>query len=279
MQLRTIELTSENNQGSGSHLEADLTILPSPVDATEFPWGTAIGSRKGLHGFNSLDARSRSFNLIRAKLWALGRERDWRMLGVVSATPNVGKSFIAANLAASMSRDPRIQAYLVDLDLRRSAIKDVFGIETQEGLSDFLAAPDMSSRLPTFRPHDQKLIIVPNVAGENLSAEHLAAKRARLLRAMRASDQPNYFIFDLPPVFANDDAITTMDLLDAYVLIAEEGRTTQGEIESAVEMLGDERLAGVVLNKYRGGLISDGRGLEDRYAKGYYAGEGDDEPA
>jgi Mrp family chromosome partitioning ATPase len=201
------------------------------------------------------------------------------MLGVVSATPNVGKSFIAANLAASMSRDPRIQAYLVDLDLRRSAIKDIFGIETQEGLSDFLAAPDMSSRLPTFRPHDQKLIIVPNVAGENLSAEHLAGKRARLLRAMRASDQPNYFIFDLPPVFANDDAITTMDMLDAYVLIAEEGRTTQGEIESAVEMLGEQRLAGVILNKYRGGLISDGRGLEDRYAKGYYAGEGDDEPA
>ena len=31
-------------------------------------------------------------------------------------------------------------------------------------------------------------------------------------------------------------------------------------------MLGHDRLAGVVLNKYRGGLVSEGYGIEDRYA-------------
>jgi protein-tyrosine kinase len=44
-----------------------------------------------------------------------------------------------------------------------------------------------------------------------------------------------------------------------------------------VEMLGHDRLAGVVLNKYRGGLVSEGYGIEDRYASEYYASRDTDE--
>jgi hypothetical protein len=39
-------------------------------------------------------------------------------------------------------------------------------------------------------------------------------------------------------------------------------------------MLGQERLAGVVLNKYRGGLVSEGYGIEERYASEYYTSRG-----
>jgi Mrp family chromosome partitioning ATPase len=82
----------------------------------------------------------------------------------------------------------------------------------------------------------------------------------------------------LPPVFANDDASIIMESLDGYLIVAQDGKTTQREIEAAVEMLGHERLAGVVLNKYRGGLVSEGYGIEDRYASDYYASrEVDDE--
>jgi hypothetical protein len=40
-------------------------------------------------------------------------------------------------------------------------------------------------------------------------------------------------------------------------------------------MLGEERLAGVILNKYRGGLVSEGYGIEDRYAQ-YYSKQEDE---
>jgi hypothetical protein len=42
-------------------------------------------------------------------------------------------------------------------------------------------------------------------------------------------------------------------------------------------LLGPERLAGVVLNKYRGGLVSEGYGVEYRYASEYYANRGAEE--
>jgi Mrp family chromosome partitioning ATPase len=201
----------------------------------------------------------------------LHRERGWRMLGVVSATPEVGKSFVSANLAAALSRDPRFQTYLLDLDLRRGTIKDIFNIDPETSLIDYLEAAGPGEMLDGFALQGQDLVIIPSATAEVHSAELLASERGTaLFRAMRASDARNFFICDLPPVFANDDAAIIMESLDGYVVVAQDGKTTQREIEAAIDMLGQERLAGVVLNKYRGGLVSEGYGIEDRYAQ-YYA--------
>lgn len=254
-------------------------VFPTRSQAVEFAWSGPEARRRLVHGFNSRSASSRSFNLIRSKLVALQRERGWRMLGVVSATPNVGKSFVSANVAAAMSRDPRFQTYLIDLDLRRGTLKDIFGIETQSGIVEYLEEPQSNSMLPGYIPQGQELIIIPSLPGPVLSAELLASERAnQLFRAMRNSDERNFFICDLPPAFANDDASIIMEFLDAYLVVAQDGKTTQREIEAAIDTLGHERFAGVVLNKYRGGLVSEGYGIEDRYASEYYASrEGDEE--
>lgn len=247
-------------------------IFPARGQALEFAWSGDAARRNLVHGFNSRNASSRSFNLIRSKLVGFRRDRGWRMIGIVSATPNVGKSFVSANLAAAMSRDPRFQTYLLDLDLRRGTIQQIFGIETDDSIVEYLERHDPNDMLAGFLPKGQELIIIPSVAGEVHSAELLAGDRATaLFRAMRNSDERNYFICDLPPVFANDDAAIIMESLDGYVIVAQDGKTTQREISATIDMLGDERLAGVVLNKYRGGLVSEGYGIEDRYASEYYS--------
>lgn len=280
MQPDSVDPSESAFVGSGAGSAAILPIhIPSRSEAVKFPWSRAVSRTRGIHGFNSLDPRSRSFNLIRAKLTSLARERSWRLLGVVSATPDVGKSFVSANIAAALSRDPRFQTYLVDLDLRRGTIKDLFGIEAAQGIARFLRDTKAVSSLPAFMPAGEELIIIPSVPEDVPSAEFLASNRAKaMLHAMRSSDPSNFFIFDLPPVFANDDAATVMESLDGYVLIVEDGKTTQQEIESAIDMLGHEQLGGVILNKYRGGLLSEGRGIEDRYASRYYRSEPEDVP-
>jgi protein-tyrosine kinase len=247
-------------------------LFPARGQAVELPWSSSAARRRLVHGFDSRNASSRSFNLIRSKLVNLHRERGWRMLGIVSATPNVGKSFVSANVAAAMSRDPRFQTYLIDLDLRRGTIREIFGIDGEAGVVDYLEQQDSASALTGYSPQGQDLIIIPSAAGLVHSAELLANERATaLFRAMRNSDERNFFICDLPPVFANDDASIIMESLDGYVVVVQDGKTTQREIEAAVEMLGHDRLAGVVLNKYRGGMVSEGYGIEDRYASEYYA--------
>ena len=84
--------------------------------------------------------------------------------------------------------------------------------------------------LDTYHLEGERLVIMPTTFGRTHSAELLASDRAQtLLRSMRVSDEKNLFICDLPPVFANDDAATVMARLDAYIVVAEEGKTKQRE--------------------------------------------------
>ena len=265
------------NQGSGvSPLTTEhgttLSIIPLPgrANSVEVPWDSGIAKARGIFGFDSMDTRSRSFNLIRARLLELNAKHGWRMFGVVSATPNVGKSFISSNIAASLSRDPRFQTYVVDFDLRRGSLSDVFGLSPERGVRDYLEGQPGAEVPVAYRPEGEQLLVMPTAAGNIHSAELIAGERAQILqRSMRVSDERNLFIFDLPPVFANDDAATAMARLDAYIVVAEEGKTKQREVQDAVNLLGEGRLAGVILNKYRGGVVSEGYGVDDYYAAGY----------
>jgi protein-tyrosine kinase len=276
--LQHSSLEPKSESGSDVRQVRIGPAFPSRSQTDEFRWSSGHARRRLVHGFDSRNASSRSFNLIRSKLVALQRDRGWRMLGVVSATPSVGKSFVSSNVAAAVSRDPRFQTYLLDLDLRRGTIKDIFGIDTEDGIVNYLEQSEPRSVLAGFMPQGQELIIIPSVPGPVHSAELLASERASaLFRAMRNSDERNYFICDLPPVFANDDAAIIMEALDGYMIVAQDGKTTQREVTATVEMLGHDRLAGVVLNKYRGGLVSEGYGIEDRYASEYYASRDTDE--
>ena len=126
--------------------------LPGRETALEIPWDTGMAKSRGIFGFDSMDARSRSFNLIRARLLELQSKHGWRMIGVVSATPNVGKSFISANVAAALSRDPRFQTYVVDFDLRRGSLTDVFGHSPERAFRDYLEAQPGVEEPVAYRP-------------------------------------------------------------------------------------------------------------------------------
>lgn len=240
-------------------------------DALERPevlgWSPERALAGGIYGFNSIDPRSRSFNLVRGKLLELRRTHGMRLIGVVSATPNVGKSFVAANISASLSRDPQLRTFAVDLDLRRGSLSAQFGINPDTGLNEYLAH---GGKFETYLLDGEALTVVPTRGGMVHSAELLASARARgMFQAMRRSSPDSVFICDLPPVFANDDAVATMAYLDAYVVVSEEGLTTERELKDAVEALGRQKLAGVVLNKFKGGVLSEGYGVESYYAVGY----------
>src|SRR5690349_14113714 len=72
-------------------------------------------------GFRNADTRARPFKLMRAQIVRQLEARNIKLIGVTSAAPNVGKTFVASNLAAALSRIADYDVYLVDLDLHRPA--------------------------------------------------------------------------------------------------------------------------------------------------------------
>lgn len=256
------------------HMMADLPsrpgLIPALDQSREFDWSSTIAKQRGIYGFDSRDMRSRSFNMMRSRLLKLHRTNGWRLFGIVSPSPAVGKSFVATNLAASLSRTPGLDAYLIDLDLRRGSIAGNFGLDLEAGIRDYLEGDVERLADIALHPKDQRLVILPTDNAQTHSAELLSSDRMDdLVAGMRAQADRTLFICDLPPVFANDDASIVTRRLDAYILVIEDGRTTKKQIQDAMHVLDQAPCAGVVLNRFSGGLIADS------YGYGYGAGYGD----
>lgn len=254
-----------------STIARERTILPTLDQATRFEWSSQQAKGRGIYGFDSRDVRSRPFNLLRSRLFKLQRAKGWRLFGVVSAAPGVGKSFVATNLGAALSRTPDVNTYLLDFDLRRGSLVENFGCAAETGVRDYLEGSIDSLRQAGLVPTGEKLILIPTDSGSVHSAELLSSERMTdLLAEMRALSSSSMFICDLPPVFANDDAAIVTAWLDAYVLVVESGQTTKSQVRDTVAALEPAICAGVILNRYHSGLLSDDYGYDSSNSYGSY---------
>ena len=232
--------------------------LAGPIEEVQF----ADAVQRGVFGFNSRDRRSRPFNLLRSQVIKQMRAQGWRRLGITSATPGVGKTFIAANLAASLSRVPEQRTLLFDLDLRRGSVAIQYGLVEQPGIEAYLAG-DIDTLGPVARGVvDSNLILYPCFPTNVSSAEALAGPRMRaLIDAMAALPENCLSICDLPPAFANDDASIVLGQIDAYLLVVEEGKTTARQVRDAIKVLSPAPCLGTVLNRYNGIVGGDDYGF------------------
>lgn len=228
----------------------------------------------GIYGFDGKDIRARPFTLLRAQILRIARARSWRIIGVTSPTPKVGKSFVVSNLAAAMARSPDLHTYLFDFDLRRSTIARNFKLKGDVGLSHFLDGTinDLSAVARTI-PNEQ-LTIFPSFPNVAASDELVASNRMdSLISAMRQLPEGTICLCDLPPVFANDDAVVISQKIDAYLMIVEDGVTTRKQVRDSIRLLSPAPCIGTVLNRYSAGLTADdygyGYGQNKQYG-GYY---------
>lgn len=252
-------LSSELLARKGDAKPSQLMVDPDHVPVIE--WDAAGAQEKGLYGFEGRDVRSRPFNLLRAQILKEIEQKTWRSLGIVSAAPGSGKSFIAANLAAALSRSGDRDVYLLDFDLRRPSVHRLFGISGERGLTEFLSGDTDDLGSIAGKLQGEQLTLLPSFPSDAPSAELLRSDPAKSLFAWLRSLPPTALaICDLPPAFANDDAAIVAENLDSYLLVVEEGRTTKKQVKDAVQALSPAVMAGAVLNRYFGGIFSDDYG-------------------
>lgn len=251
---------------------AGRSLLLARTAATVLP-AAELGN--SIVGFQSRDLRARPFFLLRAQISKLAGA-GMRRIGITSPLPQVGKTFVACNLAAAISRLPDLACHLVDLDLRRGSVATTFGLQPTAGTTEYLLgqAPDLASL--SWGIAGQKLIVYPAVGRMIRSSEILARKEfSDLVTAFDdARDAAAMGIFDLPPAFANDDAIVAVEQLDGYLLVVQDGVTTAKQVKDAIRLLGKDKLIGTVLNHFIRGLAIDdygyGYGGDRKFGK-YYA--------
>ena len=235
------------------------------VNLPVFTPDSTVLSEHLIVGLDSRDSRSRAFNLLRTTLAKRIKEKGHRLVGITSATPSAGKSFLSMNLAASLSKVSEDFVALVDLDLRRASIAEGIGMQVKRGVSDFLTGEASDLTSIGSRIDDTQLVIFPTKRVAKNTAELLSGPIfEQFVADLRQDTGDAVVFFDLPPAFANDDAMLILEQLDAYVMVVDSGKTNAKQVQDVLAMLNPVPCIGTVLNRYNGGFA-------DNYGYGYGA--------
>ena len=172
---------------------------------------------------------------IRTKILLSEADRAVRKLLVTSAAAGEGKTTIAVQLARILSQCDR-SVVLVDLDLRRPRLHQLFGVPTTElGITSAIAdsLPSNDIVRSTDMPHLSFVSAGPLAANP---AEYCHSKQLRRLveELERAFD---YVIIDSSPIVSVSDASVLATQADATVVVARIGVTRKPALREAHKRL------------------------------------------
>ena len=210
----------------------------------------ALKAKRVIAGFVA-DERVEAYRQLRTQVLKMMRANQWNTLAITSAHENAGKTLTAVNLAISMSRDVNQTVLLVDLDLRRSSVHQTLGIEIEHGIVDCINAGMPVSEV-LINPGFERLVILPCLPQGQYASEILSSpEMRRLIDDIKHRYESRIIIFDLPPLLRNDDAMMITHMLDATLLVVEDGVTTEEDLTRSMQLLEGVNLLGTVLNKAR----------------------------
>lgn len=193
-----------------------------------------------------------AYKMLRTRVLQRMRSNNWHTLIVSGAGPSEGKSITAINLALSISHDVNQSVVLVDLDLQRSTIANYFGLDATKGIGEFLANTASIDEIVYSPANMERIAIIPNLSPVANSSELIASPRMRgLLDWVKNRGENNIAIFDMPPILATDDVLSFAPSADALLMVVSEGQTERSSLARALEMVEDNNLLGVVLNRSR----------------------------
>ena len=186
---------------------------------------------------------------------------DKKSFAVTSYSKGEGKSTVSSNLAISFSKMEK-RVLLIDCDLRRPNLHNIFRIDNQLGLSNIIGKMGEFDDI-VHKNVLPNLDILPSGTIPPNPSELLCSNRFIHL-VQRAKEEYDYIIFDTPPVGVVADALLLKDLVAGFVVVIRERSTTHGDIQNLLE---SARLADC---KLLGFVKVGSSGSKKRGKRGYY---------
>lgn len=196
---------------------------------------------------DAIDPASREqYRRLATGLHAAQASSGLRVIAISSALAGEGKSLTASNLALTLSESYQRSVLLIDGDLRRPSIGDVFGIPAGRGLSDSVVSEaDAPLDVHRVTPHLSVL-----TAGRT-TVDPVAVLSSQRIRQLveEARETFDWVLIDTPPVGLLSDASLIAEVADGTLLVVKAQATPYDVVQRAVATLGRDRLLGVVLNQ------------------------------
>lgn len=200
------------------------------------------------------------FRTLRSRLHQIAATRPLKRILITSSIPGEGKTFVAANLAQSITLQPDQRVLLIDADLRASRLHLAFGAPTTPGLSEYLRG-EASEYEVIQNGSAENLCLIPGGSEAANPSELLLNERMKRLLDI-VTPAFDFVILDSPPAIPVHDPNLLADLCDGTLFVVRAGVTDGDLALRAAAEFEQKNLLGVVLN---------GVGPESTYGE-YYKG-------
>jgi polysaccharide biosynthesis transport protein len=193
-------------------------------------------------------AAAEAFRTIRTNLEFASLDRPLRTITVRSSVAGEGKSVVGGNLAVAFAQAGR-RTILIDADLRRPGLHELFAMPNDVGLTDMVLSDVMSLENVAQHTEEPNLWLVPSGAVPANPAELLGSQRMAVI-LQRILAEADLVILDTPPIGVVTDAALVAARTDATLLVVSPDRSSEGVVRKAREALAhvNARVVGAVLN-------------------------------
>jgi capsular exopolysaccharide synthesis family protein len=167
---------------------------------------------------------------------------------ITSSLPYEGKSFIASNIAVSIAQGLDKHVLLVDTDLNQPSLHNIFQIESNKGLSDFLVSDKYQLKDFIKKTEIPKLSILPAGSCFTHAAELFSSDLMTLfIREVKNKYDDRIIIFDSSPLIISD-SLAISDKVDGCIIIVKTGKTNRKLVSKTIEMIGKTKVIGIIMN-------------------------------
>ena len=189
------------------------------------------------------------FREIRTHLIQMSPGKNF-VLMVVSLAHNMGATFTAVNIGAAFSYEGQKTALLVDCNQQKPKLNRLFDTETLYGLTDYLYDPKIRSKNIVYPTGVYRMNFIPVGNRNSSSGEFLSSERMQeFVGIIKRRYADRYIILNTPPLEVSADAAILSEVVDYIVLVVPYGKVTEDRIRKAVNLLPQEKIAGIILNK------------------------------
>jgi len=241
---------------------ADIAALPSVrilgmvPHASEDP--SRIDTPERVFAEQPLTAMSESYRHVRGAVLKRMKAGGFKTLLVVPAMPGSGATAVASNLAESLAA-AESRVILIDANIRRPRLHEVFGLPMGPGVGEVLAGAPLSEVAQETGNPNLRVITSGEPSDRKLEALATGAI-AKLIN--QAAAEADFVILDVAPATVSGDAQSLAQVVDSTMLVAKAFGETRGQIGRLSRELDEQpaRYLGVLVNAARsasGGYLRD----------------------
>ena len=226
---------------------------------------------------DSSSPTAEAIRCLRTNILFLNKGEHIKVIALTSSFPREGKSFLTANLGVATAQSNK-KTLLIDCDIRKQGLSNIFGIDKSHGLCDVLVKKEenlLIDNMPILSTGIDNLSLIPSGLYTANPSELLSNPVLGDL-IIKARENFDIIFLDMPPVLSVTDPVIIAQKADALMFIVAAQTANKKAVVRAYSILKrtNLKIIGTVLNRADAGTGGYYR-YKYRYGgdHGYYYGK------